>query len=318
MPILERSRLRASRALEATLAALRPKHVLTYFVGAGRLRLIEVVEGEPRITSVSVDLQELERLVDDFIARPEDNKAAAALGRALVPADVLPTRSARIYIVPTTPLQRVPFAALRVSGERLLDRFEIAYAPTVTSLAGMMTDKDRATGPGMVVIDTRSDLLDIAKEFRAVVDETGASARVGADSTVAALRGARDASLLHVFSNGGVISNHIQLNDGLVTAADVVAWRIHPRVVVLHASVGAATSRSESWSSLAVAFVAAGSGHVVTSLTSVEDSAAAEFARLFYRSGGLRDPVGAVNRAQRAMMWHYPVEAWSAFVAIGP
>ena len=72
------------------------------------------------------------------------------------------------------------------------------------------------------------------------------------------------------------------------------------------------------WDSLAAAFLAAGSVHVVATLSSVEDAAAAEFTRLFYRGGGAQDPVGATIRAQRVMARAHKVDDWSAFVVVGP
>ncbi|HKE13217.1 MAG TPA: CHAT domain-containing protein, partial [Kofleriaceae bacterium] len=79
----------------------------------------------------------------------------------------------------------------------------------------------------------------------------------------------------------------------------------------------AETFRQEMWDSLAAAFVAAGSEHVVATLASVKDQDAAEFTRLFYRANGVSDPVGATARAQRVMALYLGVAAWSAFVVAG-
>jgi hypothetical protein len=307
------------RSPEATLAAVRGKHVFSYFLVGERLRLLKVVEGEPLATSVDVDLEQLEWLIDDFRIRPDDPRTAEALGNALLPHESLPSPPARIHIVPMGPLLRVPFAALRVSGERLLDRYEVTYAPSVTGLAAMTAERNAPVGPGLVVADTRSDLKHAGIESRFVAENTGAAPRLGADATVAALRAAADQPLLHVIAHSGLglRGGYLALEDGQVTAADVLAWRVDPRLVVLPTCASAATRRSEMWDSLAAAFLAAGSQHVVATLTSVQDRVAMDFTREFYRANGLHDPVGGVTRALREMARRYPVSDWSPFVVAG-
>lgn len=319
MPSLATSGIGLTRSSEKTLADVRGKHILAFFSAGGRLRLLTVVDGEPRLTGLEVDLEVLDRLIDDFRADPQDPMAAEELGRALLPPESLPAPPARIHIVPVGPLLRVSFAALRVSGERLLDRYEIVYAPSVTGLAAMAAERGSVAGPGLVLADTRSDLEHAGIESKIVVDETGATPRVGRDATIGSLRGADNLPLLHVISHSGlgVRGGYLVLADGQVTAADILAWRVSPRLVVLPTCESAATVRNEMWDSLAAAFLAAGSRHVVATVASVEDKLAAEFTRRFYRANGMRDPVGGVTRALREMSKRHPVAAWSAFVVAG-
>jgi CHAT domain-containing protein len=319
VPALSRSPLGQPVAPDDVLAALRDRHVLVYFAGGGRLRLLEIVDGEPRITSVDVELRQLDRLVADFTAHLDDENAAAALGKALVPLDVLPASRARIDVVPTGPLLRVPFAALVVAGERILERHEVAYAPSITGLAAVANRRHGGAGPGVVLADARRDLGQAEFEMHVVVDNTKAQGHLGPEATIAAFKAAADASLLHVISHSdlGPSGGYLELADGEVTAADILAWRIRPRLVVLPTCGSAATHRQEMWDSLAAAFLAAGSEHVVATLASVLDRDAAEFTRLFYRAGGIRDPVAAAALAQREMALHLGVAAWSAFIVAG-
>ena len=319
MPSLADSRIGGTRSPEKTLAGVRGKHILAYFPAGERLRLLTIVDGEPRATSVDVDLKRLDRLIDDFHAPSRHSVAAEALGRALLPPESLPAAPARIHVIPVGPLLRVSFAALSVSGERLLDRYEIVYAPSVTGLTEMASQREVAAGPGLVVADTRSDLDHADIESKNVVAETGATRLVGRDATIAALRAAADQPLLHVISHSGLGARggYLVLADGQVTAADILAWRVSPRLVVLPTCESAATVRSEMWDSLAAAFLASGSRHVVATVVSVEDHVAADFTRHFYREDGMRDPVGGVTRALRKMADRYPVAAWSAFVVAG-
>ena len=316
---LPRSIIEDQRSPAAILAAVRGKHVFSYFLAGESLRLLTVVDGEARATSVAVDLEQLQWLIDDFRIRPEDPRAAEALGSVLLPPESLPSPPARIHIVPVGPLLRVPFAALRVAGARLLDRYEVVYAPSVTGLAAMTAERKAPIGPGLVVADTRSDLKHAGIESRFVVENTGATPRLGADATVAELRAAADQPLLHVIAHSGLgfRGGYLALADGRVTSADILAWRVGPHLVVLPTCASAATIRTEMWDSLAAAFLAAGSQHVVATLASVQDRVAADFTQEFYRANGLRDPVGGVARALRQMARTHPVADWSPFVVAG-
>jgi hypothetical protein len=305
----------------ATLAALRGRHVLAYFAGAGSMRLLVVKGGRPIATGVSVDLAELDRLVDDFVASPDDAARSRALARAILPAEALPPRGGRLHIVPIGPLLRVSFAALLVDDERLVARHEIVYAPSVTGLAALASAPgdagDRADA--VVLADARRDLAHARAELDVVVGRTGARALAGAEADSAALRSAAGAGLLHIAGHSAVGSGggYLVLSDGNVTAADVLSWRLRPRLAVLPTCASAVTHSGEMWGSLAAAFLAAGSRDVVATLASVEDAVAAEFTRLFYQHGGIDDPVRATARAQRDLAARHPVSAWSAFIVAG-
>jgi CHAT domain-containing protein len=319
IPPLADSKLASAIAPDATLRALRGRHVLIYFAAAGRMRLMIVAGGEPRASELAVDLHQLDRLIEAFRRDPQDPATAGALGRALLPPGALPPAPARIHIIPTGPLLRVSFAALRVSGQRLLDGHEIVYAPSVTGLAAMTAERGDHAGDGAVLADTRSDLRHAASELEIVVDRTGATAHLGASAKVAALRASARRPLLHVISHSGLglEGGYLALADGKVTAADILTWRVGPRLVVLPTCASASTAGREMWGSLAAAFLAAGSSHVVATVTSVEDSIGLEFSRLFYAAGGAQDPIAATARAQREMAARLPVAAWSSFVVLG-
>jgi CHAT domain-containing protein len=86
---------------------------------------------------------------------------------------------------------------------------------------------------------------------------------------------------------------------------------------VLLTCASAGTTRTEMWGSLAAAFLAAGSEHVVATLTGVPNDQASAFAVVFYRNGGAIDPVAGLSRAQREMARTRPVAEWSPFIVAG-
>lgn len=318
--VLATSPLAEAGGVDFVLAAQRDRYVIAYFMGADRLRALAIENGEPRITSVDVPLDELTRLVGDFRAQPDDEWSAAELGAALFPGDALPAAPGRIHIVPTGPLLKVSFSALVVSGLRVLDRFEVAYAPSLTSLA---VDRrfERSDGRAVLMADRRLLVRPDDRELAAVVQATGATPYLDRQATTATLRGAARAEVLHLITHSGVNPREGYLalaDDEEVTAADVLAWRMRPRLVVLPTCASAATRRSEMWGSLAAAFLASGSEHVVATLMAVPNDDASAFSEAFYRLGGARDPVAGLARAQREMALTRPVSQWSPFVVAGP
>ena len=304
---------------EDTLAQLRDRYVLNYFSDGARMRLLILDRGTVRLAHTNVEVAELEKLVDDFLANPDERRVAQALGNALLPREALASAPVRVHIIPDGPLLRVPFAALVVNGARLVEHHALVYAPSATGLAGLGTSAGAPATRAVVLGDIRSDLPHGGEEIEAVKAATRATAWTGRMATKDALRAAQDTSLLHILGHSGVgiAGGFLMLADGQVTAADILAWRVRPRVVVLSSCASAATERRDMWGSLAASFLAAGSADVVATLFSVEDSTAAEFTKLFYRNHGDRDPVAATAAAQRAMARDHAVSAWSAFIATG-
>lgn len=318
-PLVAASPLARPLGPAETLTALQDRFVLNYFAGGERMRLLVIDRGKVRLARVGIELTELARLVDAFLADPDDRAAAQALGDALVPPDVLAAAPSRFHIIPDGPLLRIPFAALLVGGERLVEHHEIVYAPSATGLAGLRAATSSPGTTAVLLSDSRNDLAHAADEAAAVVTATHAAARTGPQATIAALRSAQDASLLHIIGHSGigVDGGYLVLADGRVAATEILSWRLRPRLVVLPTCASAATNRREMWDSLAAAFLAAGSNDVVATLFSVEDRVAAEFTERFYRHHGSRDPVAATAAAQREMAAGHPVSAWGNFLVVG-
>jgi tetratricopeptide (TPR) repeat protein len=302
-----------------TLAALGDRYALNYFAGGGRMRLLVIDRGKVRLASVNIDVDDLEKLVDDFLSRPDDRAAAEVLGNALLPPDALASAPNRFHVIPDGPLLRVPFAALIAGGARLIEHHEIVYAPSATGLAGLSAVAAIPTTAAVLLSDARNNLHHGAEETASVVAATKAAPLTGGDATIAALRSAQHASLLHVVGHSGVgiDGGYLVLADGQVTAAEILGWHLRPHLVVLPTCASAAANRRDMWGSLAMAFLAAGSIDVVATLFSIEDRTAAEFTETFYRHDGARDSVAATAAAQRELATHHPVSAWSAFMVVG-
>jgi CHAT domain-containing protein len=209
---------------------------------------------------------------------------------------------------------------LNAAGRRVVSDHDVVYVPSATGLARLATTATRSSSARILLHDARNNLPHGGEEANAVISLVDAIQKTGSDATIAALRAAENAALLHVIGHSGVDHDggYLVLADGHVTAADIVGWGVRPRLVVLPTCASAATSKHDMWGSLAVAFLAAGSANVVATLFSVEDAHAVAFTKAFYAHQGSRDPVGAVSAAQREMIANrLSTSVWSAFVVVG-
>jgi CHAT domain-containing protein len=147
----------------------------------------------------------------------------------------------------------------------------------------------------------------------------GVDPALGDQATIAVLRRAAGARLLHLAAHGGLGPGgaFVRLADGEVTATDVVTWHLAPRTVVLASCASGARPSGSAWGALGGAFLAAGSQAVVATLWSVEDAATAALVHAFYAAGGDRDPVRALAAAQRqAIATGASPRQWTAFVVL--
>lgn len=137
--LMEQSRARAWRdrmalgavslaAVQATLPA--GTVLLTYWTSADAAAVMRVTRDDARVVPLTVD-RALVGVLDAALRRPGSpwTPAADALGRALVPADLV-QGAAHLIVVPDGALGAVPFDALIVDGAPLVDRVAVSVLPT--------------------------------------------------------------------------------------------------------------------------------------------------------------------------------------------
>jgi CHAT domain-containing protein len=215
-------------------------------------------------------------------------------------------------------LVRVPFAALRVDGQYLIERHAIALAPTVAAVNRTSADADW-TAP-VVVGDPVGDLPAARIEATEVAARLGVSAFLGAVATRDHLRAARRARVLHVASHMRVDPTGplLRFADGDLGAAELLGLRLAPRVAVLATCASAAGDDGDPWRSVASALLAAGAHGVVATIRSVADADARALVLDFYDAGGAVTPALALATAQRrAIARGAPTAAWAVFVYLG-
>lgn len=215
------------------------------------------------------------------------------LGRAVVP-DL--ESSQDLYVALVGSLGRTPLAALRTDGALVIARRPIAR---VLSIVPRQRATQKYSSP-VILGDPSSDLPGAAREAFYVARELGTSPFIGPRATAHRILSAGGASVLHVAAHTSRVGGEwgLRLANGVVTAADVLAGQLAPRLVVL-ASCGTAAAVDDSgWGSLAAAFLTAGSEFVVAVQWSVTDGIAAGLIERFYANGGARRPVRALAAAQ--------------------
>jgi len=239
---------------------------------------------------------------------------------------------ARLAIVPHGVLHQVPFHALYDGQQYLLDRFEIAYAPSVTVLALCQQRRKREPKRGLVVGLADALIPAVNAEAQAVAQQLTdanayADALIGEQAQLAAFNvAASGCDILHLACHGlfradNPMFSALKLHDGWLTAADVMQLDLENTLVTLSAceSGRGTVILGDEVIGLPRAFLGAGASTVLVSLWLVQDETTVALMTHWYQ--GLRERVGraaALRAAQQALKERYPHPYyWAPFVLIG-
>jgi tetratricopeptide (TPR) repeat protein len=326
LPVMSESPVAQPRPVDEVLRALGARTALIYFYTADGLWLLRAGGGSvvARDLATGEALRALEAQIDALVRAPGDAGAAEALGRTLLPVDLLPAPGVPLYIVADGPLLRLPFAALRLDAQHLVERHPLIYVPSLHALAAIEARPQIAGGAPAALGDPRGDLPEAAREIAHVAEQLHGQEHVGPAATRAALQGTAGARVLHLATHVevGPRGASLILADGALTAGEIAGARLGPGLAVLAGCASAAqlahrTGR-EVWGSLAAAFLASGARQVVAALWSIPDRSTRAFVERFYAEGGASDPASALARAQRAWIADgRPAEEWAPFVLLG-
>ncbi|MBK9163797.1 MAG: CHAT domain-containing protein [Acidobacteria bacterium] len=250
------------------------------------------------------------------------------LGVALLGQLGLAESVRKIVLVPTGPLFGVPFAALRIGGMHLIERFQIAIAPSASIWLDLAGRKSKKPGPP-VAIGYSDDAIPFAEEeAREIAKMLDAKeSLIGrAATTESFVRAAVGAGSLHIACHGlfradNPMYSSLQLADGRLTAADAAKLRLKAELVTLSACE---TGRSEiaggdEMLGLARGFLSAGAGSLIISLWNVSDRHTIDLMRSFYSEmQRTSDPGASLQKTQIALVSEglHPY-FWAPFCYIG-
>ncbi len=320
LPAMSESPVAALQPIDRVLDALRDRDGLVYFEAGDELWLIAVRGPRLRLWKLAAPTAEVRDLADRFLGHPDDASLATRLGEILLPAGALPETGQPVYVVADGALGNLPFAALRRQGRFLVEDHGIVLVPSLNALAALEAPRAVPARPAVALGDPRGDLPAAAAEAVEVAHRLGGMALNGSEATARRLQQAAQSRTLHLATHTGLGPRGawLQLADRRVTASEIVAGRIGPRLVVLASCASGVRPGREMWGSLGASFLAAGSRAVLASLWSVEDRPTRELVRRFYAEGGDADPGAALARVQRvAIRQGLSPHLWAAFVLFG-
>lgn len=297
---------------EVILSAWRGRLLVAIVPDGTRMWRLVVEDGAVTGTDVG-DADELERLAIGLEADPDTQVMAERLADVIIPPKI--PAGATLDVLLVGQISRTPLAALRDHAGVLANvRFARAFALTPRAA------RPRTTASAVILADPTHGLptaVDETAVVTAAIDD--ARTFIGPAATAAAFATARDASLLHLalHTDFGPDGPGIPLADGVVRGREIMSLYPAPSIVVLSTCGGA--SDHSGWSSLSSAFLAAGTDDVVATPWTIEDDAALQIIRAFYRHGGAHDPVVALSAAQRELSSTLSARAWAGFTVVrGP
>ena len=241
-------------------------------------------------------------------------------------------------MIPTGLLHYLPLHALPIDQAPLLDRFHVAYVPSITLLGRVMKRRKgttQQTEPTPLVIGNPSgwnSLPFAEQEARRVSSYLSTEPYLGEQATKeAVIKALPDASVAHFACHGkfiedSVIESGLCLANGKVlTVREIMSMHLQADLVTLSACVTGLNriGAGDELVGLTQAFLYAGASSVVASLWNVEDESAGEMMVDFYR----RSYVGerkvqfkavALCDASRVLRQNFPaLYHWAPFILIG-
>jgi tetratricopeptide (TPR) repeat protein len=237
----------------------------------------------------------------------------------------------RLIVVPHGALHYLPFHALiDPSGTPLVERVDIAYAPSATVLASCYDRPSVPAGLGQRLLVGVPDkaIPQVAGEIEALEQVFGPSMVLfGEQATEQAFRqNAPQADVIHlashaVFRQDNPLFSAIRLADGWISLYDLYSLRLRASLVTLSACETGVSDvlAGDELVGLARGFFQAGTASVVVSLWAVDDASTACLMQRFYThlETGL-GPALAMRRAQTDLRREYPHPYyWAPFLVIG-
>jgi CHAT domain-containing protein len=250
-----------------------------------------------------------------------------------------------LVIAPHLELHYLPFAALiasEPSDRFLVERFDIAYAPSA-SLWMLLSERNGAAhGTGVLAFAPRPDALPASRDEMAALRSvfgTSATVLTSSAATESALRErVANADIVH-FATYGVLNKHNPLfsfielapdrhDDGHLAVHEVFGLQLRARLVVLSACQTALASGAaadvpdgDDWVGLVRAFLFAGADNVLATLWPVQDRSAASVMRTFYQrlAPGQSFPAALAAAQRQAIGDKRTADPayWAAFTLVG-
>lgn len=306
---------------------------------------LQVVRNLTRVQTIRALLQRLNAQWDRFragadfaqrhmaVLEQSAQRILASLYTELIaPLESWLPPSTPLAIVPHGILHNVPFHALYDGRNYLLDRCEVSYAPSATVFA--LCQQRSSHAPTRALITGVADALipaalveaqSVARQMADGGIEAEALTNEGATLESFNAR-APSCDILHFACHGlfradNPMFSAVKLDDGWLTAADVMQLKLKNALVTLSAceSGRGTVLLGDEVIGLPRAFLGAGAASVIVSLWLVQDESTVTLMTHWYRQ--LRERMGraaALRAAQQALRERYAHPYyWAPFILIG-
>lgn len=313
---LAAARLRPQLQAASSPASQRQGEVLFYFSLRDQIWRAHLVDGEPRSFERLPD--QTREVVTQLTTANDQQQALARAASLLLPND-LSSSSAPLHIIANSaPLDLYPFAALPWRGRPL-----IAARPIIRGLSRSARRCTLASAPtrSVLLADSLDNLPAARREVQNLAAKLAIEPSLGKQATLARVKEARGAALLHIATHGNDTTHGrvLALADRELAAAEAAELfdGAAPETVVLSGCATAQNTTPEPWNSLVAGFLAAGSRHVIATLRSVEDDGAAQMMHAYYTQPEHLPPPERLAAAQRTLMDTSPHKVWASFTVWG-
>ena len=333
--------------------------LLTYFLYKGKLVIFAATSKEHVTYEITDGMGQLERLLPLLHAHldprgwSESRKSSSEVVRHLLTrlynilvrpvANLLPSPSGLLTIVPYGPLHKLPFHALYDGSHFLVENFQVNYLPASSLLNHFdsgesqlhhRSDDSTVVGKRPLVFgySDNGHLQRVTDEAQTIATLLGGTCYFENEATIARLiEQATGSPIIHLATHGqsrldAPNFSYVRLADGQLNAID--AFNLDLRECELVTLSGCETGLALSGGGdeqlgLGRAFLAAGTSSLVISLWPVEDTATNELMKLFYQyllKG--ESKVQALRAAQCRLMgdtnsnYAHPY-FWAAFRLVG-
>lgn len=202
---------------------------------------------------------------------------------------------------------------------------------TIPALSSLIVLKQRTSidlGSALVIGNPKGDLTYAEDEARVVAKHLNVQPLIGSQATkkevMKHLPGAYVAHFAtHAyFAPGSPLDSGIILADGILTAREIMALRIHPNLITLSACETGITESigGDEMAGLTQAFLQAGAKSLLVSLWNVNDHSTSTLMDVFYDTwrSTTSDKAEALQRAISETQEHWPATYyWGPFIFIG-
>ncbi len=231
----------------------------------------------------------------------------------------------QISILPAGRMASLPWSAIVTDGSPLVERHGLTLAPSIRHYASSSTDRINSLAARILVGDT-TGLRHTVEEISVVSQVDGIRASVTDPCRRADWPEAENALLWHYvghaqYRGDNPFYSSLTLADGPLFAADFRLRNCRVALVTLAACRTGVQSSVPTYESTGMvrSLLEMGAQNVVASHWAVNDQAAADWMRAFYRRvGQCSSLTGSLQSATLEMMNEYPCASqWAAFSLFG-